>query len=274
MIDQSEYIYTVNSTDPEHYNRLFCSLDIPNTELSVFSVTELTTKCSILILTTKDYFTINNKRYFFVQDYTDLNSESFVEIVDDMIANDGYYCELDTASRIHFFAVNEFELGEMTYNCKLLFGLHDIDTPIISKHNPLIQTEQKQEIVIESVGFTLSTPVLYLLSNLGAKTFKNKLDDSSKSCLSTLKTAMRINNSFSANYPIVSGNSDFETIIKSNDLSNVNFFLVDANLNELTLLSPLYLTIHVKAIPDEDHDIYSLMLQQQMQQQELGQAQK
>ena len=274
MIDQSEYIYTVNSTDPEHYNRLFCSLDIPNTELSVFSVTELTTKCSILILTTKDYFTINNKRYFFVQDYTDLNSESFVEIVDDMIANDGYYCELDTASRIHFFAVNEFELGEMTYNCKLLFGLHDIDTPIISKHNPLIQTEQKQEIVIESVGFTLSTPVLYLLSNLGAKTFKNKLDDSSKSCLSTLKTAMRINNSFSANYPIVSGNSDFETIIKSNDLSNVTFFLVDANLNELTLLSPLYLTIHVKAIPDEDHDIYSLMLQQQMQQQELGQTQK
>ena len=117
MIDQSEYIYTVNSTDPEHYNRLFCSLDIPNTELSVFSVTELTTKCSILVLTTKDYFTINNKRYFFVQDYTDLNSESFVEIVDDMIANDGYYCELDTASRIHFFAVNEFELGEMTYNC-------------------------------------------------------------------------------------------------------------------------------------------------------------
>ena len=274
MIDQGEYIYTVNSTDPEHYNRLFCSLDIPNTELSVFSVTELTTKCSILVLTTKDYFTINNKRYFFVQDYTDLNSESFVEIVDDMIANDGYYCELDTASRIHFFAVNEFELGEMTYNCKLLFGLHDINPPIISKHNPLIQTDQKQEIVIESVGFTLSTPVLYLLSNLGAKTFKNKLDDSSKSCLSTLKTAMRINNSFSANYPIVSGNSDFETIIKSNDLSNVTFFLVDANLNELTLLSPLYLTIHVKAIPDEDHDIYSLMLQQQMQQQEQTQRQK
>ena len=270
MIDQSEYIYTINSTDPEHYNRIFCSLDIPNTEYSVFSVTELTTKCCILILTTKDYFTINNKSYFFVQDYTDLNSESFVEIVDDMIANDGYYCELDTASRIHFFAVNEFELGEMSYNCKLIFGLHNIETPIISKYNPLILTEQKQEIIIDSVGFTLSTPVLYLLSNLGAKTFKNKLDDTqSKTSLSTLKTAMRINNSFSANYPIVSGNSDFETIIKSNDLSNVSFFLVDANLNELTLLSPLYLTIHVKAIPDEDHNIYNLLLQQQIQQEQM-----
>lgn len=268
MNNQNEYIYTINSNDPEHYNRIFASLDIPNTEYSMFSVTELTTKCSILILTTSDYFTINNKRYFFVMDYTDLNSESFVEIVDDMIANDGYYCELDTASRIHFFAVNEFELGEMSYNCKLLFGLHDIDPPLISKYNPLILTEQKQEIVIDSVGFTLSTPVLYLLSNLGAKTFKNKLTNDKTTCLASLKTAMRINNSFSANYPIVSGNSDFETIIKSNDLSNVSFFLVDANINEITLLSPLYLTIHVRPIPDEDHNIYGLLLSQQQQQQQ------
>ena len=108
----------------------------------------------------------------------------------------------------------------------------------------------KQEIVIESVGFTLSTPVLYLLSNVGAKTFKNKLDDADKSYMTTLRTAMRINNSFSANFPIVSGNSDFQTIIKSNDLSNVMFWLVDANLKELTLLSPLYITIHVVPIPD------------------------
>ena len=79
---------------------------------------------------------------------------------------------------------------------------------------------------------------------------------------------MRINNSFSANYPIVSGNSDFETIIKSNDLSNVSFFLVDANCVELTLLSPLYLTIHVKPIADADHNIYALMLAQQQAQQQ------
>lgn len=266
MDNQNEYIYTINSNDPQHYNRIFASLDIPVTEYSVFSVTELTTKCSILILTTSDYFTINDKRYFFVQDYSDLNSESFVEIVDDMVAADGYYCELDTASRIHFFAQNEFELGEMTYNCKLLFGLHDIDTPIISRYNPDILTESKQEIIIESVGFTLSTPVLYLLSNLGAKTLKNKLIDGKSNGLASMKTAMRINNSFSANYPIVSGNSDFETIIKSNDLSNVSFFLVDANCIELTLLSPLYLTIHVRPIPDEDHSIYGLMLSQAQQQ--------
>ena len=74
---------------------------------------------------------------------------------------------------------------------------------------------------------------------------------------------MRINNSFSANYPIVSGNSDFQTVIKSNDLTNLYFILVDANLKELTLLSPLYITIHVQPIPDPDHSIYASLLNQE-----------
>ena len=259
----NEFIYTVNSTDFNHYNRIICNIEPPTTEYSLFSVSELTTKCSILILSTSDYFTINDKQYFFQNDYTDLNSESFVEIVDDMIADDGYYCELDSASRIHFFAVNEFVLGDMTYNCRLLFGLVDIALPIWSKEDPDIDTDNNQEIMIPTVGFTLSTPVLYLLSNIGAKTFKNSDYDSAFQ--TSLKTAMRLNNSYSANYPIVSGNSDFQSVIKSNDLTNCQFMLVDANLHEITLLSPLYITLRISGIEEEDKNIYSLMLNQQQQ---------
>ena len=259
----NDFIYTVNSTDFNHYNRIFVNLEPPVSEYSVFTVSELTTKCSILILSTSDYFTINGKQYFFQNDYTDLNSESFVEIVDDMIADDGYYCELDTSSRVHFFAQNEFLLEDMTYNCKLLFGLIDIALPIYSKINPEIETDNKQEIMIPTVGFTLSTPVLYLLSNIGAKTFKN--NDNNAGYQTGLKTAMRLNNSYSANYPIVSGNSDFESIVKSNDLTNCQFMLVDANLHEIQLLSPLYITIHVSPIEEEDKNIYKYMLNQQEQ---------
>ena len=262
----NEYIYTINSTDPEHYNRIKANLDMPNTEYSVFQVSELTAKCSILILTSSDYFQINDKRYQFTTDYTDLNSESFVEIVDDMIANDGYYCELDTASRIHFFADNEFEINDASYNVKILMGLHDIKLPLISKYNELVQTEHKQEIQIDAVGYTLSTPVLYLLSNIGAKTFKNNLVEDVSTNL-TLKTSMRINNAFSANMFIMAGNSDFEVVIKSNDLSYVEFYLVDANLKEIKLLAPLYLTLHVQPIPDNDFNIYKLALESQEQKQ-------
>lgn len=262
----NELIYTINSTDFNHYNRIFCNLEPPPTEYSIFSVSELTTKCAMLILTISDYFTINEKRYFFQNDYTDLNSEAFVEIVDDMIADDGYYCELDSANRIHFFAQNEFILGDMTYNTKLLFGLIDIALPIESRINPEIQTENKQEISIPSVGFTLSTPILYLLSNVGAKTFKN--NDKNAAFQSSLKTCMRLNNSYSANYPIVSGNSDFESLIKSNDLTNLSFMLVDANLHEIILLSPMYLTIHITPIEDQDNNIYNYVLPQQQAPQE------
>lgn len=263
-MSNNEFIYTINSTDFNHYNRIICNLEPPPTEYAMFAVTELTTKCSILILSTYDYFTINGKQYFFQNDYTDLNSEAFVEIVDDMIAEDGYYCELDSASRIHFFAANEFVLEEMTYNCRLLFGLVDIALPIFSKENPEIETDNKQEIMIPTVGFTLSTPVLYLLSNIGSKTFKN--NDSNPAYQASLKTAMRLNNSYSANYPIVSGNSDFQSVIKSNDLTHCEFMLTDANLHEITLLSPLYITIHITGIEEEDKNIYSLMLNQQEQQ--------
>ena len=85
--------------------------------------------------------------------------------------------------------------------------------------------------MISTVGFTLSTPVLYLLSNIGAKASKN--NDTNSYYQSALKTAMRLNDLFSANYPIVNGNSDFQSKIKSDDLTNCEFVLVDENLHEI-----------------------------------------
>ena len=73
-MSSDQNIYTINSTDPNHYNRIHASLDIPNTEYSMFQVAELTTKCSIIILNKEDYFKINDKKYYFTTEYTDLNS--------------------------------------------------------------------------------------------------------------------------------------------------------------------------------------------------------
>ena len=54
-------------------------------------------------------------------------------------------------------------------------------------------------------------------------------------------------------------------MIKSNDLSYVEFYLVDANLHEIKLLCPLYITIHVEPVPDNDYNIYKLMMENQNQ---------
>ena len=57
---------------------------------------------------------------------------------------------------------------------------------------------------------------------------------------------------FSSGYPIISNNGDFQTTLLSNDLAMLEFILVDAFMHEIKLLSPMYLSIQVRSVPDED----------------------
>ena len=102
-----------------------------------------------------------------------------------------------------------------------------------------------------SAGFNLLSPVLYLTSNVSIKSYRNVDDDFS---LTGAKIVMRVNNSFQPSLPIINNNADFETVLLSNDLSMLEFRLVDANLNDVHLLSPLYLSVQVRSVPDEDID--------------------
>ena len=54
---------------------------------------------------------------------------------------------------------------------------------------------------------------------------------------------MRINNSFSANFPIIYNNVEFTTFMISNSLSNISFKLVDANFHSINLLGPIYISV-------------------------------
>ena len=53
---------------------------------------------------------------------------------------------------------------------------------------------------------------------------------------------MRINNSFSNNFPIIQSNAEFHITVNSNDLSNITISLVDSNLQKIHLLSPMYIS--------------------------------
>ena len=92
-------------------------------------------------------------------------------------------------------------------------------------------------IHMKSVGFYQSTPILYLISNVGAQCYQNR-----DRTYFDQKIVMRIYNSFSPNLPIVCNNAEFSTLVQSNSLSNVWFKLVDANFIEIRLLSPMYFT--------------------------------
>ena len=233
--------YTISSYDAAHYNRIDVNLPSPPTRLAKMIVTSLTTKCSIVGIEKDDFIQINGKKYYFTTDYTDLNSQTFILLLNSLIQESGVTSEVDEAGRIVFSSDTAFTINSASYNIIQISGLYSQVLPIPASYN------DKYEIIAESVGNTLSTPVLYLLSNVGKSSYRN-LNET----INISKIVLRINNSFSANFPIIVSNADFEIELNSNDLSHLQLTLVDANLHEVHLLNPLYITISVQGLPDED----------------------
>lgn len=237
--------YTICSDDEDHYNRINVCLQSPPTHYAKLIITSLTTKCSIVVLGKNDFIIINNVKYSFNKEYTDLNTETFANLLDDLISKpvDDYEIKIDEASRLEIISKNEFIISEASYNVQIIMGYYNTKFPI---YGELDESDNLYKFTPKSVGYTLSTPILYVVSNLGVKSYRNLSTSSSSS-----RILMKLNNSYASNYPIVATNGDFMTTICSNDLSYVELSLVDANMHEIKLLNPMYLTINVSPIPDE-----------------------
>ena len=238
--------YTIASDNDEHYNRIYAYFEPVNSDMATMMVTGLTTNCCIKVLKDGDYLTVNDVKYQFVNDYTQLNHESFIDLLNDLGVLDISF-GLDYCKRIVLSSFgSDIVINDASYNVRLLMGLHPFDELDLESE---FMEGYVNSLTIQTVGFMLSTPVLYLTSNIGMKAYMNS--QRSKNTQNS-KILMRINNSFSANYPINAGNADFSTLVASNDLTNVEFVLVDANMVEIELLSPMYLSVSIKmGISDE-----------------------
>ena len=236
--------YTVASTNPEKYNRINCNLTAPITQYATMIITSLTANCDILVLNKDDYIQINGKQYKLNDDYTNLNHETYASLMNDLLKVDGFEWGLDCAKRLVITSKNKFTVERATYNVSLLCGFYNMNLPLYSDFE-----EENDDYFVRanSVGFCLSTPILYLVSNVGMQSYRNANSEQ----ISGSKIVMRLNNSFTAGFPIVVNNADFNTTILSNDLSCLEFTLVDAYLHEIKLLSPMFITIHVSAVEEE-----------------------
>ena len=166
----------------------------------------------------------------------------------------------DNSGRLVLARVDRYRIKQMSYNCTLLTGFYNTTFPVEAK---LDEEAGLYVITANSVGFNISTPILYLVSNIGMQSYRSNKDE-----LRGARIVMRINNSFIVDCPIVVNNADFSTNVLSNDLSMLEFTLVDANMHEIQLLSPMYITIHIEAVKDED--IISHILLSDEAQQELS----
>ena len=247
--------YTISSTDHTKNSVIYTNLAAPRTEFCKMTITSLTTMANIVVLSKEDYFVLNGVKYCINNDYSEVSASSLTESLNVLLQSTYGVTDTqffyDTCSRIYIASTNELTLTDCSYNLKLLFGLVNVE---FSNEKPLQSTETTTNgqgttiytLRFPDVGLFLSTPVLYLASNLGSNSYKNM-----QKTTTSMRILMRITNSFFAKQPISATNGDYTTTVRCSDLSDVHFILMDANYHVVKLLSPMYLTVEIEAIPDK-----------------------
>jgi hypothetical protein len=127
---------------------------------------------------------------------------------------------------------------------KMLTGLYYV------KNFPIEAIEKK--LTVKAVGFLISTPILYLISNLGDVNLHNSLTEDNKIDSNTV--CMRIQNSFTPLLPLITSNADFVKKIHIGDITNFEVRLVDANLHDIKLLTPMWVTFTIQNSPPDEKD--------------------
>lgn len=223
--------FTEFSKNPNSYEQIHANLRVPYTQYSTLIIDSLTTNACFEVLNANDYLKFDVagtvKTLTFDEPYSDLNAESFATLLDEKLKPDNIGCSVDYTNRIRFNYESDFSLIDASYNVKTLLGIFDETLPINSI-NGVIQCS--------AVGQYLSTSILYLIGSIGGKCYIKENEG-----YKNQRVLMRINNSFSANFPVIANNAEFKVYTLSNDLSNIDFELVDARFKPVKLLCPMYL---------------------------------
>ena len=246
-----------NSVDEYNYSRLSITIPPLQSKFTAVRCDGFTANCNIRVLNIRDYLMMTvgeTPLTIWFDDYTNLNAEVFAEYLNTKFDQQdcGVHCSVDNCNRLYFTAGSMFWFNDMTYNVKLLLGLYTVKDEDIraEKIRAEPMNEERFKLQINSVGMYLSTPVLNLISNIGDPSLRNASDDIIN--LQSCNTVLRINNSFSPNVPIVAGGDGSSSIVPSGYVSGAVFILVDANMKQVDLLNPMYISLHLEPLSGYD----------------------
>jgi hypothetical protein len=254
--------YTINSTDPLHYNTI--KINLPNQtnwQHAILTVSSLVTLAYIVILDENDYIKIrveNEQTATVTTDifYVDQQYLNFTNLYDVLtmvrrVLGDFPFVGVDrTANELLRFTARVIPINfsvDMSYNMKLVTGFYSEKTwplvpVVINRYNIL---------TAKTVGFLSSTSIFYLMSTLGDVNIHNSVN--SDDC-SNDTVLMRIQNTFSPEMPLVASNAEFTKKISVGDITNFECRLVDANLHDLRLLYPMWVCFTIQEAPADERD--------------------
>ena len=161
-------LYTITTKNPESYNSITTYLQSPQGRYCKLTLNTMTTKACFALLTPDDYIVVNGMKYYWEDTYSEIPPGGFVDLFNQLFPDKNILSSITHAGTINFTGTFPFILNDMSYNAKLLSGFYNQTFPIEAEWN-------NGYYIVKglSVPLTLSTPILYIVSNLGSKCYSN-----------------------------------------------------------------------------------------------------
>jgi hypothetical protein len=245
-------IYTLCSTDPEHYNEIIVSIPFYNSEKVVeLTVLSLCSLYNIELLNEDDYIQIAIGGLLYTIKavaLTDLKPiDTVLSAIFEKNGLPNMKAVLSSKNTLEFKYNQDFTIYNMSYNFRIATGFYYLN----DKNNFPIQAEQISQneyvIRVKASPFTSSTPILYLLANTGGNCYRMNLDADN---LQTGTISMTISNSFISGMPAIFQQADITSRIYSSDLTFMRMILCDSNLKPVKLLNPMFITLSVNNVSE------------------------
>lgn len=240
--------YNFHSTDPDNFNEVKCPVIYTGLSTRVkWFISDITTNHNIVVLSPDDYIEIDYLSEIHLDKYYTAIYDNFIQDFNKLVDfpidnlqlkknNRGFYC---------FEGNYNFVISDMSYNLKQVLGFYCEKFPLTSKKDKGVW-----KLEAKGIGFTNFSPVWFLISNLGQPIQINKENNPWTPLFPAI--VMKIQNSFTAGQPIVYANSEYISTSPPAALSNLRVKLVDANLVPIKLLNPLYVSVAVMEITDQE----------------------
>ena len=236
-------IYSLSSSDPNHYETIDVNINIPwKCEQVKYYVSNVNTMSNFLLTTDEDYLIIvmDGEEYRFTfsskTDYESSLIKDLKELFNCYDKTKTAIIEKNANGCIKLTLDKDFEIIDASHRVKLLLGLYHTTLPVSSTDKVYI---------CSSPPITNYANKLYLVSLQGQAIHASK-----EGMEYTPSVACSIDTFIKSGLPLI---KDFDinpikTVIQAADLSRSSMTLVDFQFEPVVLLSPLFVTLKIKPV--------------------------
>ena len=249
-------LYHLTSSDPNNYGtiRFRSSINSMNS-MVMYRIQSVSTIASFSMTTSDDYIvietTIENEAVeltLHFQDHGAYDMRTLTYLLNNLFEGQLISLEddppitftitMDSSNKLIISANKEFVIKEASHGARLLLGLYHTQLPISS---------MQKQIKMSSVPYVSYGNILYLTARTD---FVSVLNADDKEI--TRSIAYKVNELLYPGFPINCKLPGSWSIIHSDQLSSLEFQLVDFQLQPVVLHAPLYITLEIERLENSN----------------------